>query len=103
MLNDGVALIARHHSDEKEPAILRIRHRLEEVVAAIAIVLGRLHNCDLRICKSWDEIAQPIRLNLIVAVDYCNDFRIGGHMLERIVQRARFETRQWIEVNKLES
>src|SRR4029450_8780791 len=59
VLNDGVALVARDHADQEEATVLGVTHRLEHALAAVAIVLRRLHDRDLRLAQSPHESSQP--------------------------------------------
>ena len=103
MLDDGVALVAGDHADVKEAAVFGVAHRLEGILRLIAIVLRRLHDRDLGICKSGNQIGQPSGFHFVVAVDHGNDLGSRVRPCECIVQCAGFESGQRADMKEAES
>ncbi len=103
MLNDCVALVARDHSDVEEATVLGVAHRLESAQLLVTIVLRRLHDADARILESRRQIAQPVGIDDVVAVDHRDDRRIVGRLLEREVERAGLEARERADMEEAEA
>src|SRR5882757_5523649 len=103
VLNDGVALIARDHADVEETAILGVTHRLEGALAFVAIVLWRLDDGDTGVLKSRYGLAQPVRLDHVVAVDQPHTLRIRGGLAQSEVQGSCFETGQRRDMEEAEA
>ncbi len=91
MLDDGVTLIARDHADVEKPAVLGIAHGLESARALVAIILRRLDDRDPRILESGNQVAQPVGIDDVIAVDDGDDLRIGGGTRQGEVQSAGLE------------
>src|SRR5258708_36015291 len=73
VLDDGVALVARDHSNVKEPTVLGVAHRLESARALVAIVLWPLDNGDTRVLEPGHQLAQPVGLDDVITVDDRDD------------------------------
>src|ERR1700730_8961561 len=94
VLNDGVALVARDHSNVKEPTVFRVAHRLESARALVAIVLRPLDDSDTRVLEPGYQLTQPVRLDDVITVDDRDDLRIGSGTRQGEVQGAGFEALQ---------
>ncbi len=103
MLDDGVALVARHHAEQEEAAVFGHAHGLEGVLVGIAIILGRLGDGHLRVLEGGHQIPQPQGMHHIIGVD--NRHHLGGRvgLAQGIVEGTGLEARQGIDMEEAEA
>ena len=56
MDDDGVGLVPLHHADVEEAGIFAVHQFRDHALAAVAMILRRLHEADRRILEGGDEI-----------------------------------------------
>ena len=103
VLDDRVALVARDHAEPEEAPVLRMRHRLEGAFAGVAVVLRSLHDGDTGIVEGRHEIAEPVVLDQVVAVDHGHDRRVRRGVAQREVERPSLEAFERIHVEEAEA
>src|SRR5690606_25826563 len=102
VLDDGVEIVSLHHADMEETGIFPVSHILECAFVAVAIILRRLHEADIMLVEIGNEGAQPVRLNLIVAVDDSDDFRVLRRSFKAEIERACLEARPVLQMEETE-
>ena len=95
--------VAFHHADVEEAAILLVAALLQQAFVGIAVVLRRLHQRHLRIAERRYDRLQPIRRNLVVAVDDTDEGRGRVGQFQRLVQRAGLEALHAVEMEEAEA
>ena len=103
VLDDGVAVVAGHHADVEKALVLGVAHLLEQGFVAVAVVLRGLDETDGRVGEIGDEVAQPARGNLVVAVDDRDHLGVGGGLPQREVEGAGLEAGQRRHVEEAEA
>ena len=69
MHDDGVGFVPLHHADVEEAGIFGVHRVVHDAAFAVAVILRRLHEADVRIGEQRHQILQPVRLHDIVGVD----------------------------------
>ena len=101
--DDGIGLVAHDHADIEETGIFGVHGMMHEGAVAVAMVLRRLHDADLRIREGRDQVLEPVGMHHIVGIDDADDGGVGGGVGERQAQRAGFEPGQVVGVDELEA
>ena len=89
--DDGVGFVPLHHADVEEAGILAVHGVVHDAARAVAVVLRRLHQADLRIGERRHQVLQPVGMHDIVGVEHADDLGVGRGVGEREPQRAGLE------------
>ena len=102
MLDDGVALVAGNHADEKKTPIFSITHCFESIFGLVPVILGGLDDADLGILELGHQFSQPVGGHGVVAVDHGNDLRRRVGVGQGKIQCAGLEAGQGRHMKKAE-
>ena len=89
--DDRVLLVALDHADVEEAGIFAVHRVMHDAAVAVAMVLRRLDQADLRIGEDRHEVGEPVRRDDVVGVDHADDFGVGRGVRQREPQRAGLE------------
>ncbi len=89
--DNGIDLVALDHADIEEPGIFGVHGVMHNRAIAVAVILRRLHQPNLRIGKLRNQIFEPVRLDHIVGVDHADDLGVRCRVRQRHPQCSGFE------------
>ena len=102
VLDDRVVLIALNHPNTKEAIVFLVQQPLEQAFVGIAVILWGLHDANFFVGKTRQHSLQPIRVDLIIAIDHANECRRRVSQFKRLVQCASLEALHVLEMIEAE-
>ncbi len=101
--DDGVELVALHHADVEEAGIFAVHGVVHQAARAVAVILRRLHQGDVRVAELRHQVLEPVGLHHIVGVDDADHFGIGRGVRLRQPQCAGLEAHDIVGAHELET
>ncbi len=101
--DDGIVFVPLHHADVEEAGIFGVHRLMHNAAFAVAVILRRLNQTDVRIAEQRHQILEPILMHDVIGIEYGEHFGVGGGVHHGETQRAGLEADDLVGAHELET